>query len=58
MYAAIIEYGRVLDNVCTFEILMGGVIDGWDIGGMLPIWKISCTYISRMYYNVINSRMN
>ena len=56
MYGAITDYGRVLDNACTFEVLMGGVIDGWDIVGMLPIWKISCTYISRMYYNVINSR--
>ena len=58
MYTAIAENGRALDNVCTFDILMGGVIDGWDLEGMLPIWKISCTYISRMYYNVINSRIN
>ena len=46
MYAAIAENGRALDNVCTFDILMGGVIDRWDLEGMLPIWKISCTYIS------------
>ena len=36
---------------------MGGVIEGWNLEGMLPIWKISCTYISKMYYNVINSRI-
>ena len=57
MYAAINVNGRALGNVCTFEILMGGVIEGWDSEGMLPIWKISCTYISKMYYNVINSRL-
>ena len=54
MYAAINVNG---DNVCTFEILMGGVIDEWDNEAMLPIWKTSCTYISKMYYNVMNSRL-
>ena len=39
MYAAIAENGRALENVCTFEILMGGIIDGWDVDGMLPRWK-------------------
>ena len=57
MYAAIAETGRNLDNICTFETLMGGVIDGWDAEGMLPIWKIACTYISKMYHNVIKSRV-
>ena len=57
MYAAIAENGRALENVCTFDILMGGVIEGWNLEGMLPIWKVSCTYISKMYYNVINSRI-
>ena len=49
-------YQRNLDNICTFKVLMGGVIEGWDMEGMLPIWKI---YISRMYYSVmtvINAR--
>ena len=57
MYAAFAENGRALDNVCTFEILMGGVIEGWGLEEMLPIWKVSCTYISKKYYNVINSRI-
>ena len=56
MYATISENGRNLDNICTFKVLMGVVIEGWDMEGMLPIWKISCKYISGMYYNVINAR--
>ena len=37
MYATISENGRNLDNICTFKVLMGGVIEGWDMEGMLPI---------------------
>ena len=56
MYKAISENGSKLDTVCTFKVLVGGVIDGWDLEGMLPIWKILCTYITRMYYSRIKAR--
>ena len=57
MYAAISEIGSKLDNACNFKVLMGGVIEGWNMEGMLPIWQISCTYIAKMYYSRIKTRV-
>ena len=51
-----------IDKVCkdfgqndVFSILMGGNIPGWDFPEMVPIWLISCTYISRMYYDAVHN---
>ena len=45
-----------MDKVCDLTILMGLMgkpINGCDFDNMLPIWHISWTYISQMYYRVI-----
>ena len=40
----------------TFSILLGRVIDDVECNVMVSIWLIACTYISRMYWDVIKSR--
>ena len=57
MYNSIAELGRNLERVCTYDILMGKTIDGWSDDDMIPIRKITCTYITKMYYKVLNSRI-
>ena len=57
-------YGEI-DAICedfgrhdVFPIIMGGKIPGWEFPEMVPIWLITCTHISRMYYRAINSHPN
>ena len=57
MYNSIAELGRNLERVCTFDILMGKTIEGWSDDDMIPIREITCTYITKMYYKVLNSRV-
>ena len=45
-----------LDKLCTFDVLMGNAIDGWEFVEMIPIWQLTCSYIVRMYFNVFNYR--
>ena len=55
-----IEMYNEIDVICkefgmndVFPILMGGKIEGWDFPEMIPIWLITCTHISRMYYRAL-----
>ena len=42
-----------LDGQIVFRVLLGKPIDGWTIDEMMVIWKISCTYITSMYNEVL-----
>ena len=43
-------------NLCSFDVLLGNRIEGWECNDMLPIWLITCTYIGRMYHKVLRFR--
>ena len=43
-------------NLCSFDVLLGNRIEGWDCNDMVPIWLITCTYIVRMYHKVLRFR--
>ena len=45
MYKTIRGVGQALGRVCDFPVMMGKYIDGWDFESMMPIWKITSTYI-------------
>ena len=40
----------------VFNTIMGKPIEGIDDESMLMIWKITCTYTSKMYWNTIRIR--
>ena len=40
----------------TFSVLLGRSIEEVELNIMCKIWKISCTYISKMCWSVIKSR--
>ena len=42
-----------IDAADVFSVLLGKYIDGWSFRDMLPVWHISCTYISSMYRAVL-----
>ena len=42
-----------IDAADVFSVLLGKHIDGWSFRDMLPVWHISCTYISNMYRAVL-----
>ena len=44
------------EQLCSFDVLLGNQIEGWECSDMLPIWLISGTYIVKMYYEVLNYR--
>ena len=53
------ELNRIIPNIetmCSLGVLLGKCIDGWDYGGMVPIWMVFCTYIVKMYYDVLTYR--
>ena len=56
MYNEINQTYHEIDRLVTFGVLMGGFIEGWVFEEMIPIWQVSCTYISQMYYTVLKSR--
>ena len=56
MYEEINQVQHGINNLINFGVLLGGYIDGWSFEEMSPIWMISSTYISQMYYEVINNR--
>ena len=56
MYKDLHRIEEGIETKCTFDILIGNNILGRSFEEMVPIWQISCTYISRMYYRVINAR--
>ena len=58
MFNEISHIRQGVDRMVDFGILMGGYIEEWSFEEMTPIWLISCTYISQMYYVVLNSRKN
>ena len=57
MYAEINALSRGLDRQCNLEVLLGKEIEGWSEFEMIPIRKITCTYITKMYNRVLKSRI-
>ena len=53
MYSEIERYSPGASQLCGFDVLIGNHINEWDTNDMYPIWLISCSYISRMYYDVL-----
>ena len=52
------EIGAVypdLDLADTFSVLMGKSIEGCSMDTMVQVWKISCKYITQIYYDVLNA---
>ena len=45
-----------MEQGITFGLMLGKCIDGWELDQMIPIWSISCTFITKMYYDVLNAR--
>ena len=43
----------VLEGNEIFSVLLGKYIEEWSFHEMMPIWQISCTYISNMYRRVL-----
>ena len=58
MFNEISHIRQSVDRMDDFGVLMGGYIEEWSFEEMTPIWLISCTYISQMYYGVSTSRKN
>ena len=56
MYNALARLMEGLENRCTFATIMGKPLEGWEVADMKPIWQISCSHISKMYYRTINER--
>ena len=46
----------VMEQEITFGVMLGKFIDGWELDQMIPIWSISWTFITQMYYDVLNAR--
>ena len=44
-----------LETAEAFSVLMSKHIEGCDPERMVQVWKISCSYITQMYYGVLNS---
>ena len=51
---ACIDGIRPLNGPESYGVLMGGSVLGWSFEEMTPIWQISCTYICKMYREVLN----
>ena len=56
MYDDITEMCPALEQMIDFSVLMGRYIAGMDLEQMIPIWSISCTYITQMYHDTLNAR--
>ena len=42
-----------IDGQEVFSVIMGKFLEEWSFYDMLPIWHISCTYVSGMYKSVL-----
>ena len=56
MYSEIDRMVPDARQLCSFDVLLGNHIAGWESNEMLPVWLISCCYIVRMYYDLLNYR--
>ena len=56
MYSEIDRMVPDARQLCSFDVLLGNHIAGWESNEMLPVWLISCCYIVRMYYELLNYR--
>ena len=43
-------------NIDMFSVMLGNTIEGVHWESMCMIWKISCTYIAKMYWETLNAR--
>ena len=43
-------------NIDMFSVMLGNTIEGVHWESRCMIWKISCTYIAKMYWETLNAR--
>ena len=43
-------------GIDMFSVILGNTIEGLQWESMCMVWKVSCTYISKMYWATLNAR--